>query len=141
MTQHSLTIQEGGTHYKTMGMQPIEFCYVNRYDPAAFSALKYVSRHRSKNRLEDLKKGRHFIQLRRDLRRDNPELFSFIGLDVIPVQTYIESNRLRELEASILTDLHVWVLGQTKLPDSTVADFLIQKFDLLISTDYPQPKD
>lgn len=138
---HALLIQEGGTHYKSMGIQPIEFGMVNRYDPAAFSSLKYVSRHRSKNGLEDLRKGRHFIQLRRDLRRDNPSLFGFNGLDVIPVSEYVESNKLWGIEASILADLHLWVLGQTNLPDATVADFLIQKFDHLIETEYLTQKE
>ena len=51
--KRALDVQVAGDHYKTMGIQPIEFCYVNRYDPAAFSALKYVSRHRVKNGRED----------------------------------------------------------------------------------------
>lgn len=138
---NALKIQEGGSHYKGMGIQPIEFCYVNRYDPAAFSTLKYVSRHRVKNGREDLLKGRHFVQLRRDLRRDNPSLFGFTAIDVIPVSDYIESNGLRGLEGAILADLHLWALGQTSLPDSTVADFLIQKFDHLIELTYPTQKE
>lgn len=135
---HALLTQEGGSHYKTMGIQPIEFCYVNRYDPAAFSSLKYVSRHRAKNGREDLLKGRHFIQIRRDLRRENPSLFSFSAVDVIPISEYIESNGLHGGEASILTDLHLWALGQTNLPDSTVADFLVQKFDHMIDLTYKE---
>lgn len=138
---HALKIQEGGSHYKGMGIQPIEFCYVNRYDPAAFSALKYVSRHRVKNGREDLLKGRHFIQLRRDLRRDNPSLFGFNAIDVIPMSDYIESNNLFGHEGAILADLHLWALGQTQLPDATVADFLIQKFDHLIDLTYPTQKE
>ena len=138
---HALQIQEGGSHYKSMGIQPIEFCYVNRYDPAAFSALKYVSRHRIKNGREDLLKGRHFIQLRRDLRRDNPSLFGFNAIDVISMSDYIESNKLFGPEGAILVDLHLWALGQMNLPDSTVADFLIQKFDHLINLFYPAQKE
>jgi len=134
---HALRIQEGGSHYKGMGIQPIEFCYVNRYDPAAFSALKYVSRHRVKNGREDLLKGRHFIQLRRDLRRDNPSLFACNAIDVISMSDYIESNNLFGHEGAILADLHLWALGLTNLPDHTVADFLIQKFDHLIDLTYP----
>lgn len=133
---HALLIQEGGNHYKVMAMQPIEFCSVNRYDPAAFSTLKYVSRHRSKNGREDLLKGRHFVQLRRDLRRDYPALYGNNALDVIPISQYIDANEVLALESAILIDLHLWALGQTNLPDSTVADFLIQKFDHLIDLFY-----
>lgn len=137
MTQSALAIQEGGTHYKGMGIQPIEFCYANRYDPAAFSALKYVSRHRVKNGAEDLRKGRHFIQLRRDLCRDYPSVLLNNAFDSIPVGRYIESNGFDGIEAAILVDLHAWACGKVSLPDETVADFLIQKFDLLIDKEYP----
>ena len=135
---HALMTQEGGNHYKAMGMQPVEFCAVNRYDPTAFSALKYVSRHHVKNGREDLLKGRHFIRLRRDLRRDHPSLYGFKALDVIPVSEYTQANNISGLEASILIDLHVWALGQLTLSESVIADLIIQKFDCLIDMMYPQ---
>lgn len=141
MTQQALAVQEGGTHYKGMDIQPIEFGYANGYDPAAFSVMKYVSRHRSKNGLEDLKKGRHFVQLRRDLRREHPSNLLANAFDNIPVEDYIKANGFEGIEAAILVDLHVWACGKVGLPDVTVADFLIQKFDLLMETTYPQKKD
>ncbi len=141
MTQHALAIQEGGTHYKGMGMQPIEFGYANRYDPAAFSAMKYVSRHRAKNGLEDLKKGRHFILLRRDLRREHPSNLLANAFDNVPVEDYIKANSFEGIEAAILVDLHCWACGKTGLPDVTIADFLVQKFDLLMDSAYPKSKD
>lgn len=137
---HSLLTQEGGDHYKNMRIQPVEFCSVNRYDPAAFSVLKYLSRHRVKNGLEDVKKGRHFVQIRRDLRRYHPSLFAVTGLDVIPIADYLSANKITGHEASILSDLHFWVIGGTNLPDSAVADFLIQKFAFLIESEYT-PKE
>lgn len=59
----ALDQQEGGTHYKTMAIQPIEFIHRNGIGFAEGCAIKYLCRWRSKNGLEDLKKARHFIDL------------------------------------------------------------------------------
>jgi hypothetical protein len=39
--------QHGGKHYKDMGIQPIEYAEANRkvLGPAAYSVVKYVTRH------------------------------------------------------------------------------------------------
>jgi hypothetical protein len=59
----ALKQQEGGNHYKTMAIQPIEFIHANRLGFAEGSIVKYVSRHRVKNGKADLLKARHFIDL------------------------------------------------------------------------------
>ena len=58
-----LKVQEGGTHYKDMAIQPIEYIHANGLGFAEGSIIKYVSRWRVKNGLQDLKKARHFIDL------------------------------------------------------------------------------
>lgn len=58
-----LETQEGGDHYKAMKIQPVEFIQANNIGFIEGSVIKYVSRHRSKNGAEDLKKARHFIDL------------------------------------------------------------------------------
>lgn len=58
-----LEIQHGGDHYKKLKVQPIEYAHKNNLDPCEFSVIKYVTRHRSKNGLEDLKKAMHFLQM------------------------------------------------------------------------------
>ena len=55
--------QEGGSHYKNMAIQPIEYIHANCLGFAEGSVIKYVSRYKSKNGIEDLKKARHFIDL------------------------------------------------------------------------------
>lgn len=57
------TYQIGGDHYKSLAIQPIEFCEANRLSACESSVVKYVCRHRSKNGKEDLLKARHYIDL------------------------------------------------------------------------------
>lgn len=139
MTQTALSAQHGGTHYKGMGIQPIEFAVANDYDAAAFSTLKYISRHARKNGAEDLNKGLHFVQIRL-------ELICKIGIltaasDEIPVGEYCRSNDLPELESAILTDLHYWAMRRSNLTDAACAKHIIQKIELLRDTRYPNAKD
>jgi len=59
----ALNIQEGGDHYKSLKIQPIEYIHANNIPFAEGSVIKYVTRWRSKNGIADLKKARHFIDL------------------------------------------------------------------------------
>lgn len=59
-----LAIQHGGTHYKGMGIEPVQFSLANNLDCLQFSVVKYVSRHKLKGTgVEDLKKCIHFAQM------------------------------------------------------------------------------
>lgn len=55
--------QVGGSHYKDMAIQPVEFIHKNGIGYMEGNAIAYLCRWRSKNGLEDLKKARHFIDL------------------------------------------------------------------------------
>lgn len=55
--------QIGGGHYKKMVIQPAEYCHKNGLGYLESAVIKYVSRWRSKNGLEDLQKAIHCIQL------------------------------------------------------------------------------
>ena len=59
----ALARQEGGGHYKAMKIQPFEYIHANSIPFAEGSVIKYVSRWRAKNGVEDLKKARHFLDL------------------------------------------------------------------------------
>lgn len=56
-------IQIGGSHYKDMVIQPIEFILKNNIGFCEGNIIKYVCRYRNKNGLEDLKKARHYIDM------------------------------------------------------------------------------
>lgn len=58
-----LGVQIGGSHYKELAIQPIEYIHKNGIGFAEGSVIKYVSRWRSKGGVEDLKKARHFLDL------------------------------------------------------------------------------
>jgi hypothetical protein len=63
--------QEGGTHYKDLKIQPIEYIHANSIPFAEGSVIKYVTRWRSKNGIADLKKAIHFIELLIALEEQN----------------------------------------------------------------------
>lgn len=61
--QSALAVQEGGNHYKSLAIQPVEYIHANGLGYCEGAVVKYVSRWRAKNGLEDLRKARHFIDL------------------------------------------------------------------------------
>lgn len=60
-TTKAIDKQVGGMHYKTQAIQPIEYIMQNGLDFCEGNVVKYVSRWRYKNGVEDLKKARHYI--------------------------------------------------------------------------------
>jgi len=59
--------QEGGLHYKSFAIQPIEFCQKNYLNYCESNVIKYVCRHRNKNGAEDIRKAIHNLELLLDL--------------------------------------------------------------------------
>lgn len=57
------TQQIGGNHYLSLAIQPVEYAHKNNLNFCQGSIVKYVTRYKDKNGLEDLKKARHFIDL------------------------------------------------------------------------------
>jgi hypothetical protein len=55
--------QVGGDHYKKMKIQPSEFINKNEMQFAEGNAIKYICRHSSKGRLQDLEKAKHYIDM------------------------------------------------------------------------------
>ncbi len=58
-----LKSQEGGDHYKALKIQPAEFCHANGIPFLEGNVIKYVTRHRSKGGVQDLRKAIHFLQI------------------------------------------------------------------------------
>ena len=59
----ALDTQVGGSHYKDMVIQPVEFIEKNNLGFCVGNIIKYVCRYKDKNGIEDLKKARHYIDL------------------------------------------------------------------------------
>lgn len=57
-----LTVQVGGSHYKDMAIQPLEYIIANGMDFCTGAVVKYVSRKKG-SQLEDFKKARHFLDV------------------------------------------------------------------------------
>lgn len=55
-------IQHGGTHYKQVAIQPWDYIVANNLGFLEGNAIKYITRHKSKNGIEDLKKAIHYIE-------------------------------------------------------------------------------
>lgn len=61
--QGPLNTQVGGGHYKSLKIQPAEYCYANNIGKLEGDAIYYLTRWRNKNGVEDLLKARHTIDI------------------------------------------------------------------------------
>ena len=64
---NALNTQEGGSHYKDMLIQPVEFIVKNDIAFLEANVIKYVCRHRNKNGIQDLDKAIHYLELAKEL--------------------------------------------------------------------------
>ena len=67
-TYNSLEDQVGGKHYRKMKIQPAEFINENKLLFAEGNAIKYICRHQSKGKRQDIEKAIHYLE--RILERD-----------------------------------------------------------------------
>ena len=55
--------QEGGSHYKDMAIQPVEYIVKNKLSFLEGNVVKYISRHHAKGGAEDVRKAIHYCRL------------------------------------------------------------------------------
>jgi len=55
--------QTGGEHYKKLAITPFEYAMKNKLDACQFSVVKYITRFRDKNGLEDLQKCKDCVDI------------------------------------------------------------------------------
>ena len=55
--------QIGGDHYTKLAIQPMRYSMENKLDPLQHTIIKYVTRFRDKNGIEDLEKAKHCIDM------------------------------------------------------------------------------
>ena len=63
ITYESLDKQIGGKHYRNMKIQPAEFINENKLLFAEGNAIKYICRHQSKGKADDIKKAIHYLEI------------------------------------------------------------------------------
>ncbi len=59
----ALDTQVGGSHYKDMAIQPMEYSMANQLDACQHTAIKYITRFREKGGIQDLEKAKHVIDM------------------------------------------------------------------------------
>ena len=59
----SMFKQIGGSHYMYFDIQPAEFINRNKLLFAEGNAIKYICRHQSKGKEEDVKKAIHYLEM------------------------------------------------------------------------------
>ena len=72
-TKSAMDVQIGGNHYKKMKIQPMEYSMANNLDAMQHTIIKYVSRFRDKNGIEDLKKAKHTLDMLIEWENSNVE--------------------------------------------------------------------
>lgn len=55
--------QVGGNHYNRYEIQPIDFIIANKLDWCEANAVKYITRWKDKNGVEDLRKAIHYLEM------------------------------------------------------------------------------
>lgn len=54
--------QVGGSHYQDRAIQPIDYILANELDYCEGAVIKYITRWRFKNGIEDLEKAKHYVE-------------------------------------------------------------------------------
>lgn len=102
--------QIGGSHYRTLAIQPMEFSTLRGYDPCAHTILKYLTRFDldgGKGR-QDLEKAEHSTRLRIDLLNKWPHDPGFSGYSP---GRYCSLNHFAGRKAHAICLLDAWVMA------------------------------
>jgi len=59
----ALREQVGGDHYSKLAIQPVEYITKNKLSYLAGNVIKYVTRYKDKNGLQDLQKAKHYVEM------------------------------------------------------------------------------
>ena len=98
--------QVGGDHYEQMAVEPFEIAETMQLTPMQFTVLKYVSRWRRKNGVEDLRKAMqtcrkahlYYCNMPTTYREERPT-------DKLMIRMYCAVNGLGEDERVVLTNV------------------------------------
>ena len=63
MSEKALDKQVGGNHYKDLKIQPVEYILENGLGFLEGNVVKYITRHKAKNGIEDVKKAKHYCEM------------------------------------------------------------------------------
>ena len=103
MTSKVYNKQIGGSHYKSMAVQPSEFINKNKLQFAEGNAIKYICRHAHKGEVQDLEKAKHYIDM--IIERDYP---------LIPMPEEEEYRNAGITKEEAETSSKEWIEGYNK---------------------------
>lgn len=66
-----LKTQIGGNHYAKCAIQPIDYIMANGLDYLQGNVIKYVTRYKNKNGVEDLEKAAHYLRIMIEREKQN----------------------------------------------------------------------
>lgn len=95
---NALKTQVGGSHYKDLTMQPIEFIVKAGLSFIQGNIVKYISRYKYKNGAQDIEKCIHYAQLAIDLDSKGPG-YGTVGL----AYSYCKANNLSCFQSNIIS--------------------------------------
>ena len=77
-----LNKQVGGTHYKSCGIQPVEYIHANDLNYFEGNIIKYITRHRMKGEgKKDIEKVIHYAELILQLEYERETIKEFKNKD------------------------------------------------------------
>lgn len=101
----ALDKQIGGSHYRNKGLQPIELIVALNLNFIEGNIVKYITRYKEKNGVQDIMKCIHYSQLAIELKciRHNIDIHNNYALilqyikinDLCSVQTYVLNSCLQ----------------------------------------------
>lgn len=105
--------QIGGTHYSELPYQPIELIYKLDLGFIQGNIVKYITRWRYKNGLEDLKKAEHYCELGfyyEETNSKHSSRYRYTSSHIVnEANKYVEQNALTNTEKAIIVFI---ALGQ-----------------------------
>lgn len=96
----ALDIQIGGSHYRNKGIQPIELIVALNLNFIEGNIVKYITRYKEKNGVQDIMKCIHYSQLAIELKciRHNIDIHNNYAL----ILQYIKTNDLCSVQTYVL---------------------------------------
>lgn len=90
----ALSQQIGGSHYKMMTFQPISLIGMLDLDFCQGNVVKYVSRYKLKDGVNDLEKAKHYCQMSDELGNNQSSDAVYLSEAIDDVWDFVKQNKL-----------------------------------------------
>lgn len=124
-SQSALNIQQGGAHYKTLAIQPVEYINANNLSFFQGNVVKYTTRYKDKKGAEDLKKAIHYLQMMLEFEYD---IITDVSYKESLKVSYVVADKSNPPKSWVPDDSGEWIeydgSGQP-VSDSTIVEVLL----------------